>query len=319
MRLCGIYQITNLVNNKKYIGSSVDIKRRWAIHKTQLKNDKHPNPKLQHGWNKHGESNFLFVIISLCEREELLIKEQAAMDLFNPEYNIQAFAGVHLTQEKNGQFGKTHSKETLEKMSIAKKGKPKSEETKAKMKAAWAKRKEEEVLGIREKVKHSPEARLAQSERCKGKKPAGLTNQGNKHSEETKAKMSESQKGKPVSEDTKKKISDKLSGIPLSEERKKQMREGWKKSNYKQTPEHIENKASKLRGFKQSPEEIAKRVASRIANNIPAHNKGKAMSEEQKEKLKGIKRTPEQIANNVKARAASLESRKAAKAKQQTN
>jgi len=31
---CGIYKIENKINHKKYIGQSIDIKRRWLSHKT---------------------------------------------------------------------------------------------------------------------------------------------------------------------------------------------------------------------------------------------------------------------------------------------
>ncbi len=244
-KMCGIYQITNNINKKTYIGSSIDIMRRWAVHITQLNNNNHPNQKLQHSWNKHGEKSFIFTILSLCEHSELLVKEQAAMDLFQPWFNIQPLAGVHQVRENNGMYGKQHSKETLEKMSSCKKGKPKSEETKAKMRAARAKITQETALGIRDKVKQSPEARLARSERCKGSKPAGLTMAGKQHSEETKAKMSASQSGKPVSEEARQKISAKLKGVHLSEEHK---------SNMRKAPRP-----------KQSAEQVAKRVAARKA------------------------------------------------------
>ena len=33
----GIYQIRNIINNKIYIGSSANIKKRWSEHKRDLK------------------------------------------------------------------------------------------------------------------------------------------------------------------------------------------------------------------------------------------------------------------------------------------
>ena len=39
----GIYKITNLINNKCYIGKSVNIKERWAYHKSKCHwDDKKP-------------------------------------------------------------------------------------------------------------------------------------------------------------------------------------------------------------------------------------------------------------------------------------
>ena len=37
---CGIYKITNLINNKVYIGQSQNIEHRWIAHKSEAKNEK---------------------------------------------------------------------------------------------------------------------------------------------------------------------------------------------------------------------------------------------------------------------------------------
>jgi group I intron endonuclease len=54
----GIYKITNKLNKRYYVGSSVDIQERLNTHLWALKNNRHENPKLQHSWNKHGEHSF---------------------------------------------------------------------------------------------------------------------------------------------------------------------------------------------------------------------------------------------------------------------
>ena len=53
----GIYCIRNKINNKYYIGQSIDIKNRWKEHKYNLRHNKHVNNKLQNAWNKYGEKN----------------------------------------------------------------------------------------------------------------------------------------------------------------------------------------------------------------------------------------------------------------------
>lgn len=58
-----IYKITNLVNNKVYIGLSNNIKKRYSRHKNDLKNNKHSNSHLQNAYNKYGKENFIFEIL----------------------------------------------------------------------------------------------------------------------------------------------------------------------------------------------------------------------------------------------------------------
>lgn len=73
--LCGIYCIENTVNNRKYIGLSRDIRRRWNEHKSELRNNCHANIYLQRAWNSYGEKSFSFNIIELCDPSELCDKE----------------------------------------------------------------------------------------------------------------------------------------------------------------------------------------------------------------------------------------------------
>ena len=56
MRQTGIYCIENLINNKKYIGQSVDIINRWRHHKNELNSKVHFNDYLQKSWNDGQEA-----------------------------------------------------------------------------------------------------------------------------------------------------------------------------------------------------------------------------------------------------------------------
>ena len=73
---CGIYLISNLINNKIYVGQSINIEKRWRQHKRELKNNIHENKKLQNAWNKYGEENFEFSIACECEEKQLNTLEQ---------------------------------------------------------------------------------------------------------------------------------------------------------------------------------------------------------------------------------------------------
>lgn len=58
-----IYRILNIVNMKKYVGCTSDIKRRMRYHKSKLKNGNHDNIFLQEDYNKYGEKSFVFSIL----------------------------------------------------------------------------------------------------------------------------------------------------------------------------------------------------------------------------------------------------------------
>ena len=64
----GIYIIKNLLNEKIYVGSSVNIKKRFQEHKLNLRKNEHANFHLQKSWNLHGEENFIFVELEYCDK-----------------------------------------------------------------------------------------------------------------------------------------------------------------------------------------------------------------------------------------------------------
>jgi group I intron endonuclease len=72
----GIYCIKNLINNKIYIGSSINLKKRITTHKWLLNKNNHFNKYLQNSWDKYGEINFSFTIIkTLYVKNELLLRK----------------------------------------------------------------------------------------------------------------------------------------------------------------------------------------------------------------------------------------------------
>lgn len=72
---CGIYKITNGVNNKVYIGQSVNLKQRQLTHFGELRNNNHYNSYLQRSFNKYKEIFFEFEIIENCDKEKLYERE----------------------------------------------------------------------------------------------------------------------------------------------------------------------------------------------------------------------------------------------------
>lgn len=75
-KIVGIYCIQNMINGKRYIGSSKDIYVRFSQHKGELNKGKHINTLLQRAWNKYGKENFKFYIMEetgdILTRRELL-------------------------------------------------------------------------------------------------------------------------------------------------------------------------------------------------------------------------------------------------------
>lgn len=86
--LIGIYCLENTLTGKKYIGSSTNIYQRGLKHRAQLRGNSHPNKKLQNSYNKHNEEDFIFYVVQLSLKEDLIRLEQDYIDLYNPFYNL---------------------------------------------------------------------------------------------------------------------------------------------------------------------------------------------------------------------------------------
>ena len=101
---CGVYCITNKVNSNKYIGSAVDIDKRWSKHLWLLSKDRHSSPHLQNAWNKYGADCFEFSVVELCDKEHLIEREQFYIDSENPVYNVCPTAGSCLGLKRSEEF-----------------------------------------------------------------------------------------------------------------------------------------------------------------------------------------------------------------------
>lgn len=92
--ISAIYSISNIINDKIYIGSAIDFKTRKRHHLYKLKNNKHHNIKLQNFVNKHGIDTIIFNIIEIVNiKEDLIKREQYYIDILKPHYNICKIAG----------------------------------------------------------------------------------------------------------------------------------------------------------------------------------------------------------------------------------
>ena len=79
----GIYITEGKTHHKIYIGSSIDVYKRWARHKWELRKRLHDNVLLQRAWDKYGENDFVFHFMQPVGNINILReKEQAWIDLF---------------------------------------------------------------------------------------------------------------------------------------------------------------------------------------------------------------------------------------------
>lgn len=117
-----IYMIVNIAKApfKYYIGSTINPKVKYNDHLLNLRRGTHFNKKLQNAFNKYDEKNFQFIVIKTVTKERMYLEEEKCIKYFDAVkkgYNIKSVA-------IGGQPGLLHSKETKQKMSLVKKGKP---------------------------------------------------------------------------------------------------------------------------------------------------------------------------------------------------
>lgn len=90
-----IYKITNLINNKVYIGQTTDYKRRFSEHRS-LGYGRQNSKYLYNAMRHYGIDNFSFEVIEYCEnyneREKFWIKE------YNSYYKAENGWGYNMTE-----------------------------------------------------------------------------------------------------------------------------------------------------------------------------------------------------------------------------
>jgi len=115
MKISGIYKIQSVIKSERiYIGSAVNIQKRWNAHLWHLRNNKHHTSKLQRHFNKYGESDLMFSILTICLIKELINTEQFYLDSHKTYFNTCKVAGSTL--------GIKASSETIAKLRITAKG-----------------------------------------------------------------------------------------------------------------------------------------------------------------------------------------------------
>nr|YP_010727756.1 homing endonuclease [Leptographium wingfieldii]WDZ67393.1 homing endonuclease [Leptographium wingfieldii] len=105
---------TNLLNGKKYVGSSVDLKRRLLEYYNVNRLLNETSMPICTALLKYGYKNFSLTILEFCDIENLMSKEKHFFDVYSPEYNILKTPG-----SPDRGSGWKHSEATIEIMRIA--------------------------------------------------------------------------------------------------------------------------------------------------------------------------------------------------------
>ena len=163
-RICGVYLITT-PSGKMYVGSAIDVHRRWQKHRSDLKCGRHANAALQNSHDKYGLAALRFELLRECSIDEQFAIEQSYIDV------LPAATRLNFAMTAGGGSG------------------PKSASTREKMRAAQLGRKRtpEQIEAMRERqigYVASPETRAK----------IGAANMGSSRTAATRARMSVARK-----------------------------------------------------------------------------------------------------------------------------
>lgn len=216
----GIYIIQCIPTSKVYVGSSIDVYKRFISHKSKLNSNKHANRHLQSAWNKYGESEFSFGILEHVPRELLLDREKHWMDFHESMkfgFNLISPERHEVSEETRMRMSDSHkgvklSERHIASLSAARKGRVVSKEHREALSRAnkgqiVSQEQRDYLSNLFKGRKMSDETKKKMSDARKGDKNHFF---GKPLSEEHKEKLSVSHKGKVLSQDTKDKLSARL-------------------------------------------------------------------------------------------------------------
>lgn len=130
----GVYRIVDVETGRFYIGSSINIAKRWRYHCYRLDRGDHPNPILQALWTTNHD-RLRIEVIELCsaEKKDVLRKEQDVLDASGVGVNRMC---MNVLPVAGSPLGVKRSEKTRRALSAAITGKRHTVEAKAKMRAA---------------------------------------------------------------------------------------------------------------------------------------------------------------------------------------
>ncbi len=114
---CCVYAIANKENGKVYVGSTVNLAKRWSEHWNALERGNHHSVHLQRAWNKSGAEAFELRVLEDCAPDTVVDREQYWCDSLRSwdhacGYNIRLLAatskGIKLSAETRAKMSAAH-------------------------------------------------------------------------------------------------------------------------------------------------------------------------------------------------------------------
>ena len=99
-KISAVYKIVNTVTGDFYIGSSRNVKARWAEHKTPSTRKRCPNKKLYQDFQEYELDKFRFQILAPVIPEHLKQVEQEFIEMLHPTYNDRRANGWNTERNK---------------------------------------------------------------------------------------------------------------------------------------------------------------------------------------------------------------------------
>lgn len=121
-QLPGVYIIRCQKNNKCYFGQSQNVSSRLSGHKSRLRRNVHELLDLQQDFQLYGEENFEFFAVSYfergCPKEKRVYVEMQYVKQFQ-KHCYNKFDKTTHKKEHNPFWGKKHSAETIQRISLS--------------------------------------------------------------------------------------------------------------------------------------------------------------------------------------------------------
>ena len=134
--MSGIYKWTNLINGNFYIGSSINLSKRFLKYFNNNLLTKN-NMLINRAILKYGHIKFSLEILEYCSSKDIIKREQYYLDLLKPKYNTLRIAGSSYGYKHNeASLIKLKTRVVTEKTLNKMKARIQSEETKAKISKA---------------------------------------------------------------------------------------------------------------------------------------------------------------------------------------